>query len=381
MQNLLWSGSILDPSGYGEASRNYVLGLMDTGEFNIRLLPRYFWQGVMPSLGQDFERLMALERSQSFNNRTPYICVQHLTPENFQIMGTNCRAHIGMTTFETDSVPAAWQASLRQMDELIVFSNFNREVFQEHGIRRPIHVVPHGVDINRYRPGLQPLSQLAHFRNNTFVFGMNFDWTERKNPKAVIQAYLREFNENDDVVLVLKSFHQDPSIPSAERIRSIIESMRQEYEVGEVGGPRIVLLDGIMSPADMAAFYAGLNCYVLPSRGEGWGLTFSEAMASELVVIGTGWSGNLDFMNDSNSVLLRDFKLVDIPAEGISHLYRGHKWADVNIEELSAAMRDVYENECHPKYVAMRRQARSDMVEQFSWEHAATSLASVLGRI
>src|SRR5688572_32239647 len=46
------------------------------------------------------------------------------------------------------------------------------------------------------------------------------------------------------------------------------------------------------------------SCYVSLHRSEGLGLTMAEAMARAKPVIATGYSGNLDFMNDANSYLV-----------------------------------------------------------------------------
>ena len=50
-KQVIWSGAVLDPSGYGEASRNYVLGLARHGELKLHVRPRYFWSGDTPDLG------------------------------------------------------------------------------------------------------------------------------------------------------------------------------------------------------------------------------------------------------------------------------------------------------------------------------------------
>jgi len=57
-----------------------------------------------------------------------------------------------------------------------------------------------------------------------------------------------------------------------------------------------------------------VNAFVLPSRGEGWGIPLMEAMAMELPTIGTNWSGNVEFMNDNNAFLIRVDEMK--PAQG-----------------------------------------------------------------
>ena len=67
---------------------------------------------------------------------------------------------------------------------------------------------------------------------------------------------------------------------------------------------------------------AACDCYVSLHRAEGFGLTLAEAMAIGKPVIATGYSGNVDFMNDANSYLV-DYeigasrpRMRDLPARG-----------------------------------------------------------------
>jgi len=51
---------------------------------------------------------------------------------------------------------------------------------------------------------------------------------------------------------------------------------------------------------------------VLPSRGEGWGRPHVEAMAMELPIIATFWSGPTQYMNENNSYPLSISGLVPV---------------------------------------------------------------------
>jgi hypothetical protein len=76
-------------------------------------------------------------------------------------------------------------------------------------------------------------------------------------------------------------------------------------------------------------------------RSEGFGFSLAEAMAYEKPVIGTGYSGNLTFMNDENSYLV-GFGLTPIPP-GIPNYPTGALWADPDLDEAATAMRRVVE--------------------------------------
>ena len=61
----------------------------------------------------------------------------------------------------------------------------------------------------------------------------------------------------------------------------------------------------------MPRLYAGADAYVLPSRGEGWGRPYMEALAMGLPTIASRFSGNLEFMDDETSWLI-DGELVPV---------------------------------------------------------------------
>ena len=67
-------------------------------------------------------------------------------------------------------------------------------------------------------------------------------------------------------------------------------------------------------------------------------------------------------------MLLHDYKLVEITATAAGHQrqYVGHRWADVNVDELRQSMRWCYENRDAARALGVR--ARQDMVEKFSWD-------------
>ena len=56
--------------------------------------------------------------------------------------------------------------------------------------------------------------------------------------------------------------------------------------------------------ASMSRLIARSDCYVSLHRAEGFGYTMAEAMLAGKPVIATGYSGNLEFMNDDNSFLV-----------------------------------------------------------------------------
>ena len=81
---------------------------------------------------------------------------------------------------------------------------------------------------------------------------------------------------------------------------------------------------------------AACDCYVSLHRAEGYGLTMAEAMALGRPVIGTGYSGNLEFMTSENSVLV-PYEMERIPF-GCGPYPPTASWAAADIDAAARAM-------------------------------------------
>ena len=99
---------------------------------------------------------------------------------------------------------------------------------------------------------------------------------------------------------------------------------------------------GQIEIAGRDALAAVCDCYISLHRAEGFGLTIAEAMLLEKPTIATGYSGNLEFMTDSNSFLC-GYHLRRV-GHGSNPYPSDARWADPKIGEAAELMRFVYEN-------------------------------------
>ena len=143
--------------------------------------------------------------------------------------------------------------------------------------------------------------------------------------------------------------------------------------------PRILLLLDMLKPDELPKFYNSIDCYVSPSKGEGWGLPMSEAMACELPVIATGWGGNMEFMTKENSYLL-PYTLENVKETDTKHhpYFKDQKWAEIKMEDLIAQFQSVFYNQNEAKRIG--KKARED-VKKFSWETAGEVMYENIKRI
>jgi glycosyltransferase involved in cell wall biosynthesis len=264
--------------------------------------------------------------------------------------------------FETDTIPEGWLSYCEAMDEVWVPTTFSSKAFANAGVSaNRLHVLPSGVNATQFRPGLAPLPN-PHRRG--FNFLSVFEWTHRKGPDVLLRAYLAEFEPDEDVALILKTYARpDVSASLLPRISYFIE---REVGMRIENAPQIIVYDPSFLPtSEIPRLYASADAFVLPSRGEGYGRPYMEALCCECPVIATRWSGQMDFLDDGNAELI-DCELAQVPWSTDVELFAGHRWAEPSIDHLRQIMRQVFTHREQAKQKAVR--GRAEMVEHWDWD-------------
>jgi len=355
------TGPVYDASGYAEVHRSIALGLQRLGvRVRMQALP---WGYARVNLDQ--RKIQALRQMLQARevNRGPVLHIG--IPPQFQRLDN--RYCIGFTMLECDRINPFWVEKCSQMDEVWVPSTFNRETFTRSGVDpSKIVVMPLGVDTSVFRPEVPSLFIPGR---KGFTFLSNFEWVPRKGGDILLRAYLQEFSAGEDLCLVLKVYHNGPGYdPDGREIMQ--EVARIVQEVGRREAPPVILLTRILAAAEMPSLYTASDCFVLPSRGEGWGLPLMESMACGRPVITTRWSGPLDFLREDNSFLVDVEGLEAIPPYGTPNdeVYGGAYWARPSVEHLRRLMRHAYH---HREEVASKGlKALQDITRHFTWERA-----------
>jgi len=350
-------GVIYGASGYAQENLPIVLALSRAG-IPVRIDPlmaQHDTQNLLPletKIALEFMKLQPIDLTRG-------VYFQAVPAHDF-ITNIYGRRVVGRTMFETDSLPAGWVEKCNAMDEIWVPSYFNYKVFLRAGVdEKRLRWMQEGEDTELFHPRNVPF-KIPGARG--FNFLSVFQWTQRKGPDVLLKAFIEEFKADEDVSLILRTYGR--SGPDSDVTSQLLYYIEKELNVPLEKTPPIILIPGQIPNRDIPRLYTSADCFVLPSRGEGWGRPCTEALSSEMSVIATRWGGQLDFLTDENSYLI---DCIEVPtAHDIDvEIFAGHRWAEPCVDHLRALMRHVFENRAEAKEKA--RRGRRDIVEKFDW--------------
>ncbi len=360
---VVWKSAAKWPLGYSRLSTQLLLALRTLG---VRIAYRFVYKDSVVS--GDFE--------EPASTGDPFVDEMKAIPENPAWPQVVCASpdlfhrntgkyKIGYALTEVNGIPREWVDSANAMDEIWVSSVFNQSGFTQSGVRRPVLVMPDGIDPLVFHPAAP-----AFPVKGIFVFLSVFEWSERKAPEILLRAFNKTFSRSEEVILFCKILA--PPWASFD-IPSVVERL----ELAHTGGRVIIDLGTYLPSQELGSLYRSADCFVLPTRGEGWGLPVYEAMACGLPVIATNWSAPSEHITDEIAYPLRVKRLVTA-LEG-RYPYSGHQWAEPDEDHLRHLMRYVYEHRDEAREKG--RMAAELVMGKLTWRHAAERIRDRLAEI
>jgi len=361
---VFWHGPAHDAGGYGKMSRECVEGLFKK-DINVHLdLHKIPEMRCAVAITPSMQEMLKTEVSKT----APYVWAVMPT-EYIHTQGRK----IYYTMMETFGVPKTFANKCNNADELWLPSKFNMDMFGDANIDPDLYYMPLGVNTDLYKPMKLTESQKEVFniKTKSFVFFSLFGWSLRKGVDVLFESYLKEFSGDDDVSIVVMS-RKDGSA-SDEKNSEIRDQIKKYIERWCPHNPPHIIHIGQSVPEEhLPILYNMCDCFVLPTRGEGFGLIMAEAGSCGLPVIATRCCGQMDFLNDDNSYLI-DIEGYDIGSQevqALSSYYEKMPFAVIGqkaINQTREYMRYVMNNNSQAKEKAGL--LRENIENNFTWDH------------
>ena len=269
----------------------------------------------------------------------------------YSVMSLSTEYRIIYTMFESDKLPDDWKDYLEAADLILVPSKWCQSVFKKAGFDTT--VVPLGYNSRMF----QLLDRQPKVENRDYFTFLHYNaFNIRKGFPEVLKAFVKEFKRDEPVRLILKTTLDRMPIPI----------YPEQY-------PNIEVILGKVSERELSSIMQRSDCFVFPSRGEGFGMTPLEAMATGMPAIVPNAHGITEYFNS-------DYMYEVNVKEKCPALYSKYKGQDVgsmvvcDVDHLAAQMRYVYE---HQKEAREKGVKAAEYVKQWAFTETAKQLNGI----
>jgi len=187
-----------------------------------------------------------------------------------------------------------WQRRIiKKADIITAISDYLADFVRKFNKKAPVYIIPNGVDLEKFSI---PNNKFQNSNHKTII---TVSRLVRKNGIDILIKAVKQLTTYNLQLTTL--------IIGEGKGRKKLEKLAKDLGVQN----RIQFL-GSISPDEIPKYLAEADIFVRPSRSEGLGSAFLEAMAAGVLVIGTSVGGIPDFLKDGETGL---FCKVDDPKD------------------------------------------------------------------
>jgi glycosyltransferase involved in cell wall biosynthesis len=249
--------------------------------------------------------------------------------------------NLGVPFFELAELPSTWYPHLSRYDAILAPSE-HIAAATRNALPVRVRHYPIAADVQNVAPLLRAALNLPE---DAFAFVTTWDTDSglnRKNGVGALRAFAHAFADRPDVVLVLK-------------VNGIARHPELEREIAAMRPQCIRVVDRYLPYHEVLGLYAACDAFVSLHRAEGLALGLMEAMLLGKPVVTTGWSGNMDFMDDASASLVR-YTLTPVldtqAAYAPGQFLRPQLWAEPDLLHAAELMRRLVADPAYYRRIA-----------------------------
>mgnify|MGYP003121002095 FL=1 len=309
-------------SGYGARARDFVKALIELNKYEVKTISQR-WGNTRFGYLEDHNEDLLLSTIVPQISKKPNLWIQITVPNEFNPLG---EYNIGVTAgMETTLVHQSWIEGCNRMNLILTSSAHSKKVFtdvtydiknnqtnqvvKQIKLEKPIEVLREGADLNKYFAKPTSDFDLSDIKES-FCYLFVGHWMQgdighdRKNVGYTIKSFLETFkNKQKKPALILKTQQVGSSILDQDRILRRIDDIRKTVR-GTI--PNIYLVTGDLTDEQMNQLYnhPKVKAMVSFTKGEGFGRSLLEFSLTGKPIIASGWSGQLDFLDNKRALLI-----------------------------------------------------------------------------
>ena len=322
-------------------------------------LKGYFTETETISADNYFD-LVASKLEKQYDMQMSYTALRNFG--NYFVRGDKNR--FGIWNYETTVLPTAFAKYYQYVDKVLPSSEFSKKIFMDNGMPEDKQVVvPHGIHLERFKNlGKYPLKTTKKYKILANIAQPHL----RKNIPGLLKAFGKAFTKKDDVCLILKVARKSPQpgfdIPFNDVFARWQKEFPQHAEV-EIIDKFLVDIEPLYNACDVVFTMTHAECFWMPGL---------EGFAANKVVVAPRYGGQLDYMNDENSLLI-DGK--EIRADNRMQYWEPSPYAkvfDPRVDQAALKLKDLISN--YEDYLQKFSPKMQEMVQKFSWTNAAQQI-------
>lgn len=275
---------------------------------------------------------------------------------------------VGFPIFELDKFTKREINHLSSLDYIFVCSEWAKNIILKEIGRNEYYVktVPLGVDRSIFNENIQ-----ANFNSNDTVFLNIGKWEIRKGHDLILDAFNKTFSPTDDVSLVMHC--------ACPFDKNRTKQWTEYYKNSKMGEKIFFVEERTPSQRYIASLIKSAHCCVFPARAEGWCLPLLESMSIGKPVITTNYSGQTEFANKDNAMLIDvdDFEMAYDPPWFKGETGRWAKFGTKQLDQLCGYMSNIHKVRKASGQVVLNI-AGIETAKRFSWENTANKILEVL---